>query len=332
MRRVPCSGLVGSKRWVTTDDMRVPARSEVRAGPRRTGKDTDVTETGSNRPMRSDLGRYESVRASRALVGRRGRVVRRGARAIPRRRPPRRRARLGPRGLDRGRAGPARSAHRTPGARGRCRRRAGVALARGAGRRAGRARPQPRHAAARRRGRSPAVAARPGRRRRAPVRATRSFDLACSAYGAIPFVADVEAVFAEVARVLRPGGRWVFSVTHPVRWAFPDAPGPEGLVADRPYFDRTPYVERDDVGRGHLRRAPPDPRRHRPGTRGGGAAGRRPRRAGVAGAQRGDLGRLVADPRCGSCPARRSGSPSAARRRLPGRATARRRTGRGGRS
>ena len=78
--------------------------------------------------------------------------------------------------------------------------------------------------------------------------ATASFDLACSAYGAVPFVADVGAVFAEVARVLRPGGRWVFSVTHPVRWAFPDAPGPEGLVADRPYFDRTPYVERDESG------------------------------------------------------------------------------------
>ena len=31
----------------------------------------------------------------------------------------------------------------------------------------------------------------------------------------------------EVARVLRRGGRWVFSVTHPLRWAFPDDPGPE---------------------------------------------------------------------------------------------------------
>ena len=81
-----------------------------------------------------------------------------------------------------------------------------------------------------------------------PLRAA-SFDLACSAYGALPFAADVAAVHAEVARVLRPGGRWVFSVTHPVRWAFPDSPGPDGLVADRPYFDRTPYVERDGSGR-----------------------------------------------------------------------------------
>ena len=96
-------------------------------------------------------------------------------------------------------------------------------------------------------GRSPAVALVQADAGRLPFGA-ETFDLACSAYGAVPFVADAGAVFREVARVLRPGGRWVFSVTHPVRWAFPDAPGPEGLVADRPYFDRTPYVERDEDG------------------------------------------------------------------------------------
>jgi SAM-dependent methyltransferase len=74
------------------------------------------------------------------------------------------------------------------------------------------------------------------------------FDLACSAYGAIPFVADSAAVMREVARVLRPGGRWVFSVTHPIRWSFPDEPGPEGLTALTSYFDRTPYVEEDAFG------------------------------------------------------------------------------------
>jgi SAM-dependent methyltransferase len=60
---------------------------------------------------------------------------------------------------------------------------------------------------------------------------------------------DYPAVLREVARVLRPGGRWVFSVTHPVRWAFPDDPGPDGLVAGHSYFDRMPYVEQDDAGR-----------------------------------------------------------------------------------
>jgi SAM-dependent methyltransferase len=76
-----------------------------------------------------------------------------------------------------------------------------------------------------------------------------SFDLACSAYGAVPFVADPMRVMREVHRVLRPGARWVFSVTHPIRWAFPDEPGPEGLSVAASYFDRTPYVEQDETGR-----------------------------------------------------------------------------------
>jgi SAM-dependent methyltransferase len=76
-----------------------------------------------------------------------------------------------------------------------------------------------------------------------------TFDVAFSAYGAVPFVADPERIMGEVARVLRPGGRWVFALTHPVRWAFPDDPGPGGLTATRSYFDRTPYVETDAAGR-----------------------------------------------------------------------------------
>lgn len=70
-------------------------------------------------------------------------------------------------------------------------------------------------------------------------------DFACSAFGALPFIGDTDSVMREVARVLRPGGRWVFSVTHPIRWCFADDPGPEGLVAKSSYFDRTPYVETD---------------------------------------------------------------------------------------
>ncbi|HET8581846.1 MAG TPA: class I SAM-dependent methyltransferase [Jatrophihabitans sp.] len=74
------------------------------------------------------------------------------------------------------------------------------------------------------------------------------FDLAFTAFGAVPFVADSARVMREVARVLRPGGRWVFAATHPVRWVFPDDPGPAGLTATMPYFDRTPYVEVGDDG------------------------------------------------------------------------------------
>ena len=70
-----------------------------------------------------------------------------------------------------------------------------------------------------------------------------SFDIAFTAFGAIQFVADSARLMREVARVLRPGGRWVFATTHPTRWSFPDDPGPAGLTATMPYWDRTPYVE-----------------------------------------------------------------------------------------
>ena len=76
-----------------------------------------------------------------------------------------------------------------------------------------------------------------------------SFDVVFTAFGAVPFVADSAAVMREVARVLQPGGRWVFATSHPTRWAFPDDPGPGGLTATMPYFDRTPYVEFDRTGR-----------------------------------------------------------------------------------
>jgi SAM-dependent methyltransferase len=74
------------------------------------------------------------------------------------------------------------------------------------------------------------------------------FDIVCTAFGAIPFVADSAAAMREVARVLRPGGRWVFSLTHPMRWIFWDEPDERGLVARNSYFDRTPYVETDEDG------------------------------------------------------------------------------------
>ncbi|HEY6594321.1 MAG TPA: class I SAM-dependent methyltransferase [Asanoa sp.] len=70
-----------------------------------------------------------------------------------------------------------------------------------------------------------------------------AFDVVCTAFGAVPFVADSGALMREVFRVLRPGGRWVFAVTHPMRWIFLDDPGEGGLVAVHSYFDRRPYVE-----------------------------------------------------------------------------------------
>ena len=77
--------------------------------------------------------------------------------------------------------------------------------------------------------------------------ADESFDIVFSSFGALQFVADLDLAVAETARVLRPGGRYAFSITHPTRWMFPDDPGLPGLTASQSYWDRTPYVEVDDA-------------------------------------------------------------------------------------
>jgi ubiquinone/menaquinone biosynthesis C-methylase UbiE len=79
--------------------------------------------------------------------------------------------------------------------------------------------------------------------------ADASFDIVFSAFGGLQFVADAGRAVTEAARVLRPGGTFAFSVTHPVRWTMPDDPTREGLVVTSSYWDRTPYVEQDDAGR-----------------------------------------------------------------------------------
>lgn len=69
------------------------------------------------------------------------------------------------------------------------------------------------------------------------------FDIVCSAFGALPFVVDIDQALREVGRVLRPGGRFACSVVHPVRRMFPDDPSERGLTVTRSYFDRRAYVE-----------------------------------------------------------------------------------------
>jgi SAM-dependent methyltransferase len=77
-----------------------------------------------------------------------------------------------------------------------------------------------------------------------------SFDLAFSAFGALPFVPSLAEVHSEVYRTLRPGGRWVYATSHPFAWVFPDSPLPEHLVVARSYFSPAAYTERD--ANGHL--------------------------------------------------------------------------------
>lgn len=65
--------------------------------------------------------------------------------------------------------------------------------------------------------------------------ADASFDLAVSAW-AFQWVEDVDACFAEAHRVLKPGGRFVFSVDHP----FYKLVDPETGEVERSYFDDAP--------------------------------------------------------------------------------------------
>ena len=72
-----------------------------------------------------------------------------------------------------------------------------------------------------------------------------AFDVVFSAFGALPFIADLDAALAEIHRVLRTDGRFVFSVPHPMRWVFPDDPAI--LTAELSYFDRA-YLEQNSDG------------------------------------------------------------------------------------
>lgn len=73
-----------------------------------------------------------------------------------------------------------------------------------------------------------------------------SFDVAFSSY-ALGFVEDLPGALGETFRVLRPGGRFVFSWSGPVHLSTGLAP--DGTVFfDRSYFDRTPHTETDRHG------------------------------------------------------------------------------------
>jgi ubiquinone/menaquinone biosynthesis C-methylase UbiE len=73
--------------------------------------------------------------------------------------------------------------------------------------------------------------------------ADASFDIAFSAY-ALGFVEDIRRTFAEVRRVLRPGGLFAFSWASPMFAITRDGT----LELKRSYFDRSPMVFKDQNG------------------------------------------------------------------------------------
>lgn len=72
-----------------------------------------------------------------------------------------------------------------------------------------------------------------------------SFDKSFSAFGALPFIGDIDDALAEISRVTKPGGTFVFSTTHPMRWVFPD--DPNDLQAEISYFEEG-YAEFTEDG------------------------------------------------------------------------------------
>lgn len=80
-----------------------------------------------------------------------------------------------------------------------------------------------------------------------PLR-TASMDAVVTAHGALAFHGDLHPLLHEIARILRPGGRFVASLPHPIRWMFPDDPTAAGLTAVRSYFETLPYAEADADG------------------------------------------------------------------------------------
>lgn len=75
--------------------------------------------------------------------------------------------------------------------------------------------------------------------------ALNSFDVIFSAFGALPFIEDLQELFQNIASLLRPGGRFIYSINHPMRWVFPDDPGEAGLIASIPYFEKS-YMETEN--------------------------------------------------------------------------------------
>jgi SAM-dependent methyltransferase len=80
-----------------------------------------------------------------------------------------------------------------------------------------------------------------------PSLADGSFDLVCSTNGFFIWLADLSVVFSEIARILKPGGHYVFYDVHPLQRPWKDQAAPIKMI--KPYWDRTPHA--DGAGETH---------------------------------------------------------------------------------
>jgi len=66
----------------------------------------------------------------------------------------------------------------------------------------------------------------------------KRFELAFSSYGAVSWMPDLDRWARGVARILEPGGRFVYLEFHPQMWCL----GPDLTLTGDDYFNRGPYV------------------------------------------------------------------------------------------
>jgi ubiquinone/menaquinone biosynthesis C-methylase UbiE len=75
-----------------------------------------------------------------------------------------------------------------------------------------------------------------------------SFDLVISTPGTYVWMSDLNKVYSEVHRILKPGGYFIFHEIHPFTRPFKDQP--EFEIA-QPYFETGPYTHEGDNGTTH---------------------------------------------------------------------------------
>jgi SAM-dependent methyltransferase len=71
-----------------------------------------------------------------------------------------------------------------------------------------------------------------------------TFDLVCSSNGFFVWISEPAKVFAQVHRVLRPGGWYVFYDTHPFQRPWKDQVEP--IEMEKAYWDTGPFEEEND--------------------------------------------------------------------------------------